>query len=40
MSLARTIKHIRQAGLKKFWRDLQYIGDAKAGTLVGVDAYV
>ncbi|CEH14449.1 NADH:ubiquinone oxidoreductase, B17.2 subunit [Ceraceosorus bombacis] len=37
MSLARTIANARKAGLSKFWRDLQYIGDAKAGTLVGID---
>lgn len=37
MSLPRTISHIRKSGLKKFWRDLNYIGDAKAGTLVGTD---
>jgi len=37
MSLPRTIKNIRASGFKKFWRDLNYIGDAKAGTLVGID---
>ncbi|UZJ53829.1 hypothetical protein CBS101457_003149 [Exobasidium rhododendri] len=38
MSLPRTIRHIRQAGWKKFWHDLNYIGDAKAGTLMGTDS--
>ncbi|PWN90997.1 NDUFA12-domain-containing protein [Acaromyces ingoldii] len=38
MSLARQIRNARVAGLKKYWRDLQYIGDAKAGTFVGADA--
>lgn len=38
MSLLRTIRNIRQVGLKQYWRDLQYIGDAKAGTLVGIDS--
>lgn len=37
MSLARTINYIRKEGIKKFWRDLNYIGDAKSGRLVGVD---
>lgn len=37
MSLARTINYIRKEGIKKFWRDLNYIGDAKSGTLVGID---
>ncbi|EIW67271.1 NADH dehydrogenase (ubiquinone) 1 alpha subcomplex 12 [Tremella mesenterica] len=38
MSLARTIKNIRQVGLKQWFRDMTYIGDAKAGRLVGQDA--
>ncbi|KAN0064134.1 hypothetical protein ACQY0O_003301 [Thecaphora frezii] len=37
MSLARTINYIRQVGFKRYWRDLNYIGDAKAGRLVGTD---
>ncbi|KAL9940316.1 hypothetical protein V8E36_001021 [Tilletia maclaganii] len=37
MSLARTIKHIRAGGLKKFWHDLHQIGDAKSGTFMGED---
>ncbi len=37
MSLARTINAIRKDGIKKFWRDLNYIGDAKTGRLVGID---
>lgn len=32
--------HIRQTGLKEWWRAMQYIGDAKAGTLVGKDQFV
>lgn len=40
MSLARTIAAIRKDGIKKFWRDLNYIGDAKTGRLVGTDRYV
>ncbi|WFD32700.1 hypothetical protein MSPP1_003750 [Malassezia sp. CBS 17886] len=38
MSLQRTVNHIRSGGLAKFWRDLQYIGDAKWGRMVGVDS--
>ncbi|KAE8218296.1 hypothetical protein CF319_g7805 [Tilletia indica] len=37
MSFARTLKHIRAGGLKKYWHDLHNIGDAKSGTLVGED---
>lgn len=40
MSLIRQIQNIRKAGFKQYWRDLQYIGTAKAGTLVGVDRCV
>ena len=29
--------HIRQTGIREWWRAMQYIGDAKAGTLVGTD---
>lgn len=37
MSLARTISLIRQGGLSRYWRNLQSLGDAKAGTFVGAD---
>ena len=40
MSLARTINHIRNGGFAKYWRDMQYIGDAKWGRMVGLDRYV
>ena len=37
MSLFRTIDYIRKGGFAKYWRDMQYIGDAKWGTFVGFD---
>lgn len=40
MSLQRTIDYIRKGGFAKYWRDMQYIGDAKWGKMVGVDRYV
>lgn len=40
MSLARTINHIRNGGFSKYWRDMQYMGDAKWGRMVGLDRYV
>ena len=36
-SLLRTIRSMRRVGLKEWWRQLQYIGDAKSGTFVGAD---
>jgi len=39
VSLARTIRNIRRVGVKEWWRQMQYIGDAKAGTLVGKDQF-
>ena len=40
VSLARTIRNIRRVGLRDWWRQMQYIGDAKAGALVGTDQCV
>jgi len=37
MSLQRTLKYIQQGGFSKYWRDMQYIGDAKWGRMVGID---
>jgi NADH dehydrogenase (ubiquinone) 1 alpha subcomplex subunit 12 len=37
VSFARTIRSLQRVGFKQWWRDLQYIGDAKSGTLVGKD---
>lgn len=40
VSLSRYFRQIRRAGLKEYMRQMMYIGDAKAGTLVGKDQYV
>lgn len=40
MSLARTLRNIRKGGIKQYWHNLNYIGDAKVGTLVGTDRWV
>ncbi len=37
VSLARTIRSIRRVGLKEWWHQMQYIGDAKSGTYKGKD---
>ncbi|KAK7470991.1 hypothetical protein VKT23_002404 [Stygiomarasmius scandens] len=39
VSLHRTLRNIRRVGLKEWWRQLQYIGDAKAGRFVGKDQF-
>lgn len=39
VSLARYIRHIRQTGIRAWWRNMQYIGDAKSGRMVGADQY-
>ncbi|KAM7204738.1 putative nadh-ubiquinone oxidoreductase [Naviculisporaceae sp. PSN 640] len=36
-TITRTLGNLRKIGLKEYWHQLQYIGDTKAGTLVGVD---
>lgn len=40
VGITRYIRHIRQTGIKEWWRMMQYIGDAKSGRMVGADAYV
>lgn len=40
VSLARTIRSIRRVGIKEWWHQMQYIGDAKSGRLVGTDQCV
>jgi hypothetical protein len=40
VSLARTVRNIRRVGLRAWWRQMQYIGDAKSGRYVGSDQYV
>ncbi|KAI0052601.1 NDUFA12-domain-containing protein [Auriscalpium vulgare] len=39
VSLARLFRGIRQVGVKEWWHQMQYIGDVKAGTLVGKDQF-
>jgi NADH:ubiquinone oxidoreductase subunit len=39
VSLWRTIKNIKQSGWKRYVKQMNSIGDAKAGTLVGIDDY-
>ncbi|KAH9482470.1 NADH dehydrogenase [ubiquinone] 1 alpha subcomplex subunit N7BM [Psilocybe cubensis] len=39
VSLQRTIRNMRRVGLREWWRQMQYIGDAKAGTYVGKDQF-
>ncbi|KAI0034422.1 NDUFA12-domain-containing protein [Vararia minispora EC-137] len=39
VSLVRYIRNIRRSGIREWWRQMQYIGDAKAGTLVGKDQF-
>ncbi|GAA6028356.1 hypothetical protein JCM8097_006991 [Rhodosporidiobolus ruineniae] len=38
-SIRRVIQNIRAVGYKQAWRDLQYIGDFKAGKFVGQDEH-
>ncbi|KAG6813464.1 hypothetical protein H0H92_010798 [Tricholoma furcatifolium] len=39
VSLLRTIRSMRRVGLREWWRQMQYIGDAKSGTYVGKDQF-
>ncbi|KAK4051083.1 hypothetical protein OIO90_004823 [Microbotryomycetes sp. JL221] len=38
-SIRRTIQNIKAVGWRQAWRDLQYIGDIKAGKFVGQDEH-
>ncbi|KAL1844690.1 hypothetical protein VTK73DRAFT_2018 [Phialemonium thermophilum] len=38
-TITRTLGNLRKIGLKEYWHQLNYIGDTKAGTLVGVDKF-
>ncbi|KAJ3805588.1 NDUFA12-domain-containing protein [Lentinula lateritia] len=38
-SLHRTIRNMRRVGLREWWRQMQYIGDAKSGVHVGTDQF-
>ncbi|KAG6333890.1 hypothetical protein ID866_5203 [Astraeus odoratus] len=39
VSIIRYVRNIRRTGIKQWWHQMQYIGDAKAGTLVGMDQF-
>ncbi|KAK0453251.1 NDUFA12-domain-containing protein [Armillaria solidipes] len=39
VSLLRTLRSARRVGLKEWWRQMQYIGDAKSGTYIGKDQF-
>ncbi|KAF4548114.1 ATP-dependent bile acid permease-like protein [Elsinoe fawcettii] len=38
-TIMRTLRNLRKIGLKDFGHQMQYIGDTKAGALVGTDLY-
>jgi len=38
-SFARYIRNIRRSGVRQWWHDMQYIGDAKFGALKGTDQF-
>jgi hypothetical protein len=38
-SLTRAIKNFFKIGPKEYFRQMMYIGDTKAGTLVGIDKF-
>ncbi|GAA5938388.1 hypothetical protein JCM1841_006727 [Sporobolomyces salmonicolor] len=38
-SIRRVVANIRQVGYKQAWRDLQYIGEFKAGKFMGQDEH-
>jgi len=39
VSLIRTLRSIRRVGWKEWFRQMQYIGDAKSGRYVGTDQF-
>ena len=40
VGITRYIRNIRRSGLGQWWRNMQYIGDAKYGALKGTDQSV
>ena len=40
VGIVRYIRNIQRSGLKQWWRNMQYIGDAKYGALQGTDQSV
>ncbi|KAF5369805.1 hypothetical protein D9758_001359 [Tetrapyrgos nigripes] len=39
VSLHRTLRNLQRVGLREWWRQMQYIGDAKSGRFVGKDQF-
>jgi len=39
VSIMRTLRSVRRVGIREWWRQMQYIGDAKSGTFVGQDQF-
>ncbi|KAF9647043.1 NDUFA12-domain-containing protein [Thelephora ganbajun] len=39
VGIIRYIRNIRRSGLMQWWRNMQYIGDAKYGVLKGTDQF-
>jgi len=39
VSLQRYVRNIYREGIRAWWRQLNYIGDAKSGRLVGMDQF-
>ncbi|KAF8075994.1 NDUFA12-domain-containing protein [Lyophyllum atratum] len=39
MSVLRTVRTIRRVGVREWWHQMQYIGDAKSGTYMGKDQF-
>jgi NADH dehydrogenase (ubiquinone) 1 alpha subcomplex subunit 12 len=38
-SLIRTLRSVQRVGIREWWRQMQYIGDAKSGRFVGADQF-
>ncbi|KAH8890054.1 NDUFA12-domain-containing protein [Thozetella sp. PMI_491] len=38
-TISRTLRNLRKIGLKEYWHQINYIGDTKAGVLVGTDKF-
>ncbi|KAI0426227.1 NADH:ubiquinone oxidoreductase 13.4kD subunit [Xylaria sp. FL1042] len=38
-TITRTVKNLWKVGVRDAWRQINYIGDTKAGTLVGTDRW-
>ncbi|KAB2568873.1 NADH:ubiquinone oxidoreductase 17.2kDa subunit [Lasiodiplodia theobromae] len=38
-TITRTLRNLRRVGVKDAWHQMQYIGDTKAGALIGTDRY-